>query len=102
MARLAYALLFTLMAAPGWAQDGLRSASLPERTPTAPIPPAREDLFQAKPDAYRLHRSGLRVRRYVPILVWSDANDWHSTPEQPPAPVPEPSPARPALIPPPA
>ena len=37
------------------AQDGLRSASLPERTPTNPIAPAPTDLFRAGPDTYRPH-----------------------------------------------
>lgn len=41
-----------LLSSPGAAQTGLRSASLPDRTPTAPIPPPRSDLFLAGPDTF--------------------------------------------------
>jgi hypothetical protein len=49
----------------GLAQDGLRSASLPERSPQQPIPAPRVDQFIAAPDTYtnrgenlpRRHRS---------------------------------------------
>ena len=46
------ALFVTLAAAPALAQDGLRSASLPER-PIATAPaPRGPDLFRAAPDVY--------------------------------------------------
>ena len=48
LAALAVALLSTAAAA----QDGLRSASLPERTPMNPVPPPPVDLFRAAPDTY--------------------------------------------------
>lgn len=35
------------------AQDGLRSASLPERTLSSALRPPREDVFLAGPDTYR-------------------------------------------------
>ena len=35
-----------------WAQDGLRSASLPERSLSSTPPAARSDLFLAEPDTY--------------------------------------------------
>ena len=38
----------------GYAQDGLRSASLPER-PIASPPPGPQDLFRATPNTYRPH-----------------------------------------------
>ena len=47
------------------AQDGLRSASLPDRTPQNPIPPPRVDQFRAGPKTYELpvDRAGRRHRR---------------------------------------
>jgi hypothetical protein len=55
----------------GSAQDGLRSASLPERTPQQPIPPARVDQFIAHPDTYTNRRDNLpprhRLHRDRPI-----------------------------------
>lgn len=52
-ARLLAALLIGVLPAAVGAQDGLRSASLPERTPTNAIPPEPRDLFRAGPDTYR-------------------------------------------------
>src|SRR3954466_15512183 len=43
------------------AQDGLRSASLPER-PVATPPPGRDDLFRATPGTYRPHNPPERPR----------------------------------------
>jgi len=45
-----------LLPGAGSAQDGLRSASLPERTPQQPIPPSRVDQFIAAPDTYTNRR----------------------------------------------
>ena len=60
------AMLMCLLSTAAAAQDGLRSASLPERTPMNPIPPPRVDLFRAAPDTYvprpPLRRDGHRRR----------------------------------------
>ncbi len=57
----------------GSAQDGLRSASLPERTPQQPIPPPRVDQFIAGPDTYTNRRDNLprrhRPRQGYPIGI---------------------------------
>jgi hypothetical protein len=53
--RLLLAVGVVLATAPAsLAQDGLRSASLPER-PVATQPPGPTDLFRAKPDTYQPH-----------------------------------------------
>jgi hypothetical protein len=59
------ALVAGLLATSASAQDGLRSASLPDRTPQNPIPPARVDQFRAGPRTYTLpvDRPGRRHRR---------------------------------------
>ena len=44
-----------VLAEPMSAQDGLRSASLPERTPATPTSETAVDLFRAGPDTYRPH-----------------------------------------------
>jgi hypothetical protein len=46
------AMCVLVLSSPALAQDGLRSASLPERTPQNPIPPQRTDQFLAQPDTY--------------------------------------------------
>ena len=53
MLRVLFVAVFFAVAGAASAQDGLRSASLPERTPMNPIPPLRTDLFIAGPDTYR-------------------------------------------------
>ncbi len=61
------------------AQTGLRSASLPDRTPQAPVPPARGDLFLAGPETYapRFDRPFVPYPRFlpgafrfVPVMYW--------------------------------
>ena len=53
MTRIALAAVaMCLLATAAAAQDGLRSASLPERTPMNPVPPPQVDLFRAAPDTY--------------------------------------------------
>jgi hypothetical protein len=47
------ALAMTLVPLAASAQDGLRSASLPERAVRPPVRPVREDPFRARPDTYR-------------------------------------------------
>jgi hypothetical protein len=44
--------ILLLLSSVALAQDGLRSASLPERTPMNPIPPEPRDLFRARPETY--------------------------------------------------
>ena len=51
-----------LLSSAAWAQDGLRSASLPERTLAAPLPTAVPDRFRAGPDTYTQH-DGRRMYR---------------------------------------
>jgi PEGA domain len=51
-----------LASSAGSAQDGLRSASLPERTPQQPIPPPPTDLYRVPPDTYMKLRP--RIPRY--------------------------------------
>jgi hypothetical protein len=46
------ALVIALASAPTWAQDGLRSASLPERTLLPPNPSGPVDLYRAGPRTY--------------------------------------------------
>ena len=46
------ALVIALVSAPAWAQDGLRSASLPERTLLPPSPSRPVDLYRAGPRTY--------------------------------------------------
>ena len=41
-----------LLSSPAVAQDGLRSASLPERSRDIPFPAERADQFRARPDTY--------------------------------------------------
>ena len=53
MARWLLALMLGLVPAAAVAQDGLRSAGLPERTPTGPPPPPARDIYQVPPDFYR-------------------------------------------------
>jgi hypothetical protein len=53
------------------AQDGLRSASLPER-PVATLPPGPGDLFRAGPDTYR---PGTHPDRFGPVIV-SGSSYW--------------------------
>lgn len=59
------ALAICLLPSLASAQDGLRSASLPDRTPQNPVPPQRGDQFRAGPKTYELHidRAGRRHRR---------------------------------------
>ena len=47
---------FCLLPVAAWAQDGLRSASLPERPLTSRPSPALGDLFRAEPDTYTPRR----------------------------------------------
>lgn len=53
------------------AQDGLRSASLPERPPDAVIPPPKVDLFRAAPDTYapRFDRLQERSPLFLPGFI---------------------------------
>lgn len=46
------ALVIALVSAPAWAQDGLRSASLPERSLLPPNPYGPVDLYRAGPRTY--------------------------------------------------
>ena len=46
------ALVLALVSAPAWAQDGLRSASLPERSLLPPNPYGPVDLYRAGPRTY--------------------------------------------------
>jgi hypothetical protein len=62
MVRTLTAALLIGLASAAWAQDGLRSASLPDRTPQ-PLPSARPDVFVAGPDSF--------VPRPVPPFVGS-------------------------------
>src|SRR5688572_6985376 len=71
------------------AQDGLRSASLPER-PIATQPPGPDDLFRAGPDTYR-PRPDRKPPRFEPStggLYWPYANvpqrGFRHRPEPPP------------------
>ena len=70
--RLCCALVaIALTSSSGFAQDGLRSASLPERPPQQPIPPARTDLYRVPPDFYTTMRPqgpGLPIYGYGPYL----------------------------------
>jgi len=70
--RLCCAIAVMLLAsATGSAQDGLRSASLPERPPQQPIPPAQTDLYRVPPDFYTTMRPqgpGLPIYGYGPYL----------------------------------
>jgi hypothetical protein len=50
---LVSAALLGVVATEARAQDGLRSASLPELTPTSPPPSAPVDIFRVPPDFYR-------------------------------------------------
>jgi hypothetical protein len=45
-------IVITALAGSAYAQDRLRSASLPERTMSNPVPAPRPDLFIAAPDTY--------------------------------------------------
>jgi hypothetical protein len=64
------ALVIALVSAPAWAQDGLRSASLPERSLLPPNPYGPVDLYRAGPRTYapppqrplRDHRRPRRAR----------------------------------------
>jgi len=47
------ALAIGLVPAPAFAQDGLRSASLPERRLSSTLRPQREDVFLARPETFR-------------------------------------------------
>jgi hypothetical protein len=51
-----------------WAQDGLRSASLPERPLTSRPSPALGDLFRAEPDTYTPRRQRPNIYA-LPIVV---------------------------------
>jgi hypothetical protein len=64
-----------VVATTAWAQDGLRSASLPERNLTAPNPAAPPDVFVAGPRTYtpRRDREG---RDRLPYLI----PNWFSYP----------------------
>lgn len=57
-ARILWAAAVMCFPAAAWAQDGLRSASLPERPLTSAQSPAR-DLYRVEPDAYTTLRTGL-------------------------------------------
>jgi hypothetical protein len=59
------ALAMCVLSSSAFAQDGLRSASLPDRTPQNPLPPPRVDQFRAGPKTYTLpvDRAGRRHRR---------------------------------------
>lgn len=60
---LAAAAALVLISSVAWAQDGLRSASLPERTLAAPLPTAVPDQFRADPDTYTYTYTGRSDRR---------------------------------------
>lgn len=70
MARWVFVLVITLASSPAFAQDGLRSASLPERDPMNPVPPPPRDLFVAPPDAYRPHPNVPLPGGYVVSGYW--------------------------------
>jgi hypothetical protein len=55
------ALAIGLVPATAFAQDGLRSASLPERSFKSTLTPPREDRFLARPETYRPDSRRVRV-----------------------------------------
>ena len=93
--RICCAVVLSLVASAGWAQDGLRSASLPERTPMAPLPPPGSDLFRAGPETYTPHADRRWfVATYVPSVYWPGTDASPATWRRPPA---EPSADRPRI-----
>lgn len=63
-----------LLPVAAWAQDGLRSASLPERPLTSMPSPALGDLFRAEPDTYTPRRDFPNIYALPIVLLpsyWS-------------------------------
>jgi hypothetical protein len=98
------ALAFGLVPAAALAQDGLRSASLPERNLGTP----REDLFRARPSTYHRRRDQIVIPRgfgffgpqlvypaVQPIIVVVSRDPLESTRVAPPPVMPAPVPPAP-------
>jgi hypothetical protein len=74
------------------AQDGLRSATLPERSPSPPLPTSN-DLYRVSPDFYQRPQPPVRPHRNGPIW-WGGGPFWPTAPAEVLAP-PSVAPARP-------
>ena len=68
-ARILYTVAMVALPVATWAQDGLRSASLPERSLASTRSPARGDLFLAEPDTYARLDDRHAMRDHRPLLL---------------------------------
>jgi len=73
------ALAIGLVPAAAFAQDGLRSASLPEQRFSSTLRPQREDVFLARPGTYRPDRH----RPFLPLVYGGLGPGWFYPEVQP-------------------